>query len=414
MSGLRTGQIRARGLGRHFELQRSHRTLRGLLLRRESAVPVREFWAVRGVDLDIEPGQTFGLVGRNGSGKSTLLKMLARIYAPSEGACEMEGRVGSLLELGAGFHHEFTGVENIYLAASILGIPRREIAKRVDKILDFAELDDFADQPVKTYSSGMYVRLGFAMAMEVRPDILLLDEVLAVGDEAFQQKCMGRIMDFRRGGGTMVFVSHDPGAVERLCDRAILLEHGKPVFTGTGIEVVQEYHRHLIDERNERTNPVLDESHRPGEGIEVTVTSCGEDGKLRDAFVEGQTMYIDFTITSDVDIPEAEVVTGLRESSGFVITGQHVRGVTISAGVPRVVRWTFPQSQFRSGVFLVAAHVLTSDHEALAMLEGLHSITAYSSRPDFGGPMALDSELMPLSPAGGGLESDVAAVDSYE
>ncbi len=200
---------------------------------------------MRDVDLEIAPGEAYGIVGRNGSGKSTLLKLLAGIYAPSEGTIAAGGRVGSLLEVGAGFHPEFTGVENVFLSAAVYGIPRRRVAEALPSIMDFAELEGFADAPVKTYSSGMYTRLGFSVAMHMQPDILLLDEVLAVGDEAFQQKCFARVWEYRRSGGTLVFVSHDPVAVERLCDRAILLEHGRAVAQGTPDEVLREYHRRL-------------------------------------------------------------------------------------------------------------------------------------------------------------------------
>src|SRR5438270_12548564 len=179
----------------------------------------RELWALRDVALHVRPGEAFGIVGQNGSGKSTLLKLIAGIFAPTLGELDVGGRVGSLIEIGAGFHPDFTGVENVYLNAAIYGLKRRYVDEHLDEIIGFAELEDFADVPVKTYSTGMYMRLGFSVAMNVRPDVLLLDEVLAVVDEAFQHKCFGKIWDFKRAGGTMVFVSHDPAAVERLCDR---------------------------------------------------------------------------------------------------------------------------------------------------------------------------------------------------
>lgn len=195
------GRIEAVDLGRQFRVATGQgRSLKATLLRREAAV-LHEFWALRHVNLEIEPGETFGIVGRNGSGKSTFLKMLARIYGPSEGSCRVGGRMSSLLELGAGFHPEFNAVENIFLAGSVYGIPKNELKKDVDEIIAFAELEQFAFQPIKTYSSGMFMRLGFSVAMHVRPDVLLLDEVLAVGDERFIQKCLGRIAQYRREGG---------------------------------------------------------------------------------------------------------------------------------------------------------------------------------------------------------------------
>ena len=223
---VQAGEIRARGLGRMFKIRLSQsRSLKETILRRE--LPrTRELWALKDVDFDIARGQTFGIVGRNGSGKSTLLKLIAGIFAPSTGQLRVAGRVGSLIEIGAGFHPEFTGVENVYLNAAIYGLKRSYVDEHLDEIIDFAELEQFKDVPVRTYSSGMYMRLGFSVAMHIQPDILLLDEVLAVGDEAFQQKCFERLSDFKRAGGTIVFVSHDPSAVERLCDRALMLEGG--------------------------------------------------------------------------------------------------------------------------------------------------------------------------------------------
>src|SRR5947207_800900 len=240
------GEIRGRGLGRVFEIRLSQsRTLKETILRRE--LPrTRELWALRDVDLDVHPGEAFGIVGPNGSGKSTLLKLIAGIFAPSTGRLDVGGRVGSLIEIGAGFHPDFTGVENVYLNAAIYGLKRSYVDKHLEEIVAFAELEPFKDVPVRTYSSGMYMRLGFSVAMHIRPDVLLLDEVLAVGDESFQQKCFGRIADFKAAGGTIVFVSHDPNAVERVCDRAIMLEDGRVVEEGAAPDVVHAYHRRLV------------------------------------------------------------------------------------------------------------------------------------------------------------------------
>ena len=205
-----------------------------------------ELWALRGVDIDVAAGEALGIVGENGSGKSTLLKLLAGIIPPHEGTIEVGGRVASMLELGAGFHPDFTGRENVYMNAAIQGLSRREVDDRMDAIIAFSELEAFIDNPVRTYSSGMYTRLGFAVASHVDSDVLLLDEVLAVGDEAFQRKCLGRVFEYRRGGGTVVFVSHDAEAVERVCDRAILLEHGELVAEGVPGDVVATYRRGLV------------------------------------------------------------------------------------------------------------------------------------------------------------------------
>jgi len=222
-----------------------NRSLKEAILRQDRP-KTRELWALRDVDLEVRPGEAFGIVGPNGSGKSTLLKLLAGIFAPSTGELQVGGRIGSLIEIGAGFHPEFTGVENVYLNAAIYGLKRSYVDEHLEEIIHFAELEAFADVPVRTYSSGMYMRLGFSVAMHVQPDVLLLDEVLAVGDEAFQQKCYAKIWEFKRAGGTIVFVSHDQAAVERVCERAILLDHGRCVESGPAGEVVSAYHRRLV------------------------------------------------------------------------------------------------------------------------------------------------------------------------
>src|SRR5207253_133039 len=180
-------------------------------------------WALKDVSFDIRPGEVVGLIGRNGAGKSTLLKILSRITEPTEGRAHLRGRVGSLLEVGTGFHNELTGRENIYLNGSILGMSRQEINRKFDEIVAFAEMDRFLDTPVKRYSSGMFVRLAFAVAAHLEPEILVVDEVLAVGDAEFQKKCLGKISEVAGGGRTVLFVSHNLGAIQTLCPRSIYL-----------------------------------------------------------------------------------------------------------------------------------------------------------------------------------------------
>lgn len=198
-------------------------------------------YALRGVSFRVKPGETVGIIGRNGSGKSTLLRILAGISSPSEGAVTVQGRVAALIELGAGFHPEYTGIENIYLTGTINGFSREETAKKVDGILEFAEIGGYASQPVKTYSSGMFVRLAFAVAVSLEPDILLVDEALAVGDYRFQAKCYQKFEELKRHGVTVLFVSHDADAVRRLCDRVIWLEQGQVRMDGGVREVTARY-----------------------------------------------------------------------------------------------------------------------------------------------------------------------------
>jgi ABC-type polysaccharide/polyol phosphate transport system ATPase subunit len=203
------------------------------------------FWALREVDLQVPRGTSIGVIGRNGAGKSTLFKLLAGITAPTRGRIVIEGRLAALIEVGSGFHPELSGRENVFLSGAILGMRRREIAAKLDRIVAFAGVERFIDTPVKWYSSGMYVRLGFAIAAHLEPDVLLVDEVLAVGDAEFQVKCLERIREMQSQGTTNLFISHDLSAVERLCDRAILLEAGTIVESGVARDVVASYHRRL-------------------------------------------------------------------------------------------------------------------------------------------------------------------------
>lgn len=200
-----------------------------------------EFWALQDVNFSVGQGEVVGIVGRNGAGKSTLLKILSRITEPTTGCIQLYGRIASLLEVGTGFHNELTGRENIFLNGSILGMPRREIEQRFDEIVAFAEVDKFIDTPVKHYSSGMFVRLAFAVAAHLEPDILIIDEVLSVGDVAFQKKCLGKMGDVAGHGRTVLFVSHNMEAVRKLCGRGILLEAGRIVAQGKIEDVVAKY-----------------------------------------------------------------------------------------------------------------------------------------------------------------------------
>ncbi len=206
---------------------------------------IHNFEALKGVSFEVRAGETLGIIGRNGSGKSTLLKIIAGIFPPTTGTVEVNGSVSPLIELGAGFHPELTGRENIILGGALLGVDPVEMEVKVASIVAFAELEQFLDVPVKQYSSGMFARLGFAVATEIDPDILLVDEILAVGDEAFQQKCLERMSNFRRQGKTIVFVSHDLSGVQSLCDRVLLLDNGRVITEGTPEEAIARYHELL-------------------------------------------------------------------------------------------------------------------------------------------------------------------------
>ncbi len=271
--------IRAVDLGKQYRVDRpkeKYKTFRETLTRaalsparalggligagRRDADP---FWALSGVSFDVTRGEAVGVIGRNGAGKSTLLKVLSRITEPSAGYVDLHGRVASLLEVGTGFHPELTGRENVYLNGAILGMKRAEIARKFDEIIAFAEVDDFVDTPVKHYSSGMYLRLAFAVAAHLEPEILLVDEVLAVGDAAFQRKCLGKMEGVAREGRTILFVSHNMGAMSALCSRGIFLDRGRVVSAGPMQSLIAEY---LASVQEVAASPIADRTDRGGDG----------------------------------------------------------------------------------------------------------------------------------------------------
>jgi ABC-type polysaccharide/polyol phosphate transport system ATPase subunit len=235
--------IRLENVTQRFRvIHERHDTLRGLfskLFRQQSSY--HDFEAVKNVSVEVPRGEMIGLIGRNGSGKSTLLKIIAGVYRPSAGTVKVEGSLAPLIELGAGFHHELTGRENILLNGLLMGYSKKDMLEREQRIIDFAEIGDFIDTPVKQYSSGMYMRLAFSVATEVDPEVLLIDEILAVGDAPFQQKCFDRLQNFKRAGKTIAFVSHVMGQVEQHCDRALLIDKGSIVADGRPSEVIEAY-----------------------------------------------------------------------------------------------------------------------------------------------------------------------------
>src|ERR1039458_3159260 len=248
--------IEVRGIGKRYHLgaagdrQYSYKSLRDILadvprklFRRHEAKAPPTFWALKDISFDVAEGEVVGLIGRNGAGKSTFLKVLSRVTDPTEGRILLHGRIGSLLEVGTGFHPELTGRENIYLNGAILGMKRADMKRKFDDILAFAEVERFIDTPVKRYSSGMYVRLAFAVAAHLEPEILLVDEVLAVGDANFQKKCLGKMGEVAHKGRTILFVSHNMPAVTRLCNRCILLQSGMVVEDGATHDVMNAYLR---------------------------------------------------------------------------------------------------------------------------------------------------------------------------
>ncbi|MEP6482262.1 MAG: ABC transporter ATP-binding protein [Rhodoglobus sp.] len=233
--------VRVDHVSKSFRLYHErNQTIKSAVMRGRRSVH-EDFWALRDVSFDVPAGSTFGLIGSNGSGKSTLLKCLASIYYPNEGTISHFGKVAAMLEVGSGFHSELSGRENIFLNGSILGMSKKEITRKYDEIVDFSGVEQFIDQPVKNYSSGMYVRLGFAIAINVDPDILVVDEVLAVGDSEFQEKCFRKFEDFKRAGKTVILVSHSMETVKLMCDQAAWLNRGELMAAGKAETTIQAY-----------------------------------------------------------------------------------------------------------------------------------------------------------------------------
>jgi lipopolysaccharide transport system ATP-binding protein len=230
-------------VSKSFRMYRErNQTIKAAIMRGRTSVH-DDFWALEDVTFDVPVGSTFGLIGSNGSGKSTLLKCLANIYYPNKGTITHFGRIAAMLEVGSGFHHELSGRENIFLNGSILGMSKKEITRKFDEIVDFSGVEQFIDQPVKNYSSGMYVRLGFAIAINVDPEILVVDEVLAVGDAEFQEKCFQKFRDFKKVGKTVILVSHSMATVEEMCDHAAWINKGRLMEAGAAGPVIEAYTR---------------------------------------------------------------------------------------------------------------------------------------------------------------------------
>ena len=302
--------IRCEGIGKRYQIGQAerYRTLRDTVTDTLTA-PLRwlkkpadaegphstargSFWALRDVSLSVKQGEVVGIIGRNGAGKSTLLKVLSRITEPTEGSAEIRGRIASLLEVGTGFHPELTGRENIYLNGAILGMKRSEVAQKFDEIVAFAEVETFLDTPVKRYSSGMYVRLAFAVAAHLEPEVLIIDEVLAVGDVEFQKKCLGKMESVARGEGrTVLFVSHNIAAVEALCTSAVLLENGRVGLTGSTKEVV---HRYLNRNPSQAAISLHDRADRQGSGSIrfMSVVPVGLDDRPVESIQSGSTVSL--------------------------------------------------------------------------------------------------------------------------
>lgn len=340
------------------ERQRSFQETFIQLLRRKRSSG-HEFWPLRDVSFEINQGDFIGIIGRNGSGKSTLLKLVSRIIDPTSGSIEVQGRIASLLELGAGFHPELTGRENIYLNGSVYGLSKADIHSRIKDIIAFSELAEFIDVPLKHYSSGMYVRLGFAVAVHTNPDLLLVDEVLAVGDVDFQAKCLDAIQQFRARGGTMVLVSHDLATIQNLCNRALWLEDGLVQAYGQPTDVVMSYLNYLADDREKDQLEQTAGSRRWGTGkVQVTdVKLFDAEGQARGVFKNGDDVEVRIYYRAETPVEDPIFGLAIHDQNGI-----HIAGPNSSFGglmIPRIqgegyVSYRIPAIALLEGSYLIS------------------------------------------------------------
>jgi lipopolysaccharide transport system ATP-binding protein len=310
---------RAKNDGMRHALERAVRSpLARLRSRPQVRLQQEDFWALRNVSLNIQQGEVVGIIGRNGAGKSTLLKLLSRITVPTEGRICIDGRIGSLLEVGTGFHQELTGRENIFLNGAILGMTRAEIIRKFDEIVAFSEVEEFLDTPVKRYSSGMYVRLAFAVAAHLEPEILIVDEVLAVGDAAFQKKCLGKMGSFAQSGRTVLFVSHSLDAVRSLCQTGLWLKDGHIEMKGQAGEVIDAYLSSVSPE-----NPFSCTNEDYGLTIEK-VTLKNDIGEKRNVFAPGEDLTVEICYTAQKRIEKPVLAIGIIGANGPCFTSNMI------------------------------------------------------------------------------------------
>lgn len=345
-----------------------------------------EFWALRDVDIEITAGTTVGLIGHNGSGKSTLLKVIGGILDPTTGVVQNRGRIAALLELGAGFHPDLTGRENVYLNASILGLSTAETDARFDEILAFSGIGDFINSQVKFYSSGMYVRLAFAVAVHTDPDLLLVDEVLAVGDEAFQRKCLDKIRSFQQEGRTIILVTHSLGQVVELCDRAVLLNKGEVVVDGDPTDAVAAFRDILEDRRLADVTPEQQLEEQSGPKI-VAVAAEGSSNGPGGEVMLGDDVHIDVTMESATALTEWMLAVQVNNTTGQVVYGTTTKRAAFPLpdllGSQRV-RLTLPNTHFGPGKYFINISIMNTAGVHLHDLPQVASFDAHDPRDAVG------------------------------
>lgn len=374
LPGVMSTAVKVEGLSKRFRIfHERNQYLKTSLLRGRRA-RWEDFWALRDVDFEVESGQAFGVVGHNGSGKSTLLKCLTGILRPDAGSVQINGSVSALLELGAGFHPDLTGRENVYLNGAILGMPRKELVRRFDEIVHFAGLEEFIDQPVRNYSTGMTVRLGFAIAINVDPDVLIIDEILAVGDAEFQAKCRDKISDFRSQGKTIVLVTHGLSDVLGLCDSAVWLDHGKVRATGDPVDIVDRYtgvaREGRVVEHSDATRWGSGEARISG--IELLDT----DGAALEFARTGMSIVIRIRYTAFERIENAVIGFALDHQNGQHVSGtntrRHGRSIPVLEG-DGYVDYEIPDLSLLEGTYFlsVAVNDWTESHDYDYLRHGL-------------------------------------------
>jgi lipopolysaccharide transport system ATP-binding protein len=376
--------IEVKGLGKRFEI--GDTTGGYMLLTEQLAERFRgggrrprkqEFWALQDIDFEVQQGEMFGVIGHNGAGKSTLLKILSRITPPTVGEARLRGRVGALLEVGTGFHPELTGRENIFLNGAILNMRRAEIQRRFDEIVEFADIGPFIDTPVKRYSSGMQLRLAFSVAAHLEPEILIVDEVLSVGDMAFQQKCLDRMEGASREGRTVVFISHNLAAVRNLCDRAMLLSHGRIAAMGGIGEVIREY---VGEVERDLPRSLRERENRDGTGeLRFVDMHLEREGQVIDSPTSGEDVDIVLRYETDRDRPFRTVhfgitVLSLEDNAHMLNLSSETAGAVFSEVPPlgearcRLHKCPLPAGQYFMSIYAdIAGELLDGVHRAFEM-----------------------------------------------